>query len=152
MCFFIMTIYVVVYIYQARSILIFFSLFHELFLIWFPIGVILPLTIQHSNYIHWTNMWLFRCHQGFYSLSGKASYRKISWSLEAARLDVMMIESLWNLTDISTALLLRYLSNSRTIGKVYTRISWLRDFTRSCGKTSVRRVNRGPRLVKCCCI
>ena len=29
--------------------------------------------------------------QGLYSLSGKTSYRQISWSLEAARSDVIMI-------------------------------------------------------------
>ena len=31
-----------------------------------------------------------------YSLSGKTSYRQISWSLEAVRLGVIMIVSLWN--------------------------------------------------------
>ena len=44
-------------------------------------------------------------HQGLYSLSGKTSYRQISRSLEAARLDVTIIVSLWNLTGISAALL-----------------------------------------------
>ena len=34
---------------------------------------------------------------GFYSLSGKTSYRQNPWSLEAARLHVIMIVSLWNL-------------------------------------------------------
>ena len=81
---------------------------------------------------------------GLYSLSGKTSYRKISWCFEAARLGVIMIVSLWNLTGISTALLPRCLLNFRAIGKVQTRISRLRDFTRSCGKTSYRLVNRGP--------
>ena len=33
---------------------------------------------------------------------GKTSYCQISWSLGAARLDVILIISLWNLTDIST--------------------------------------------------
>ena len=83
-------------------------------------------------------------HQGLYSLNGKTSYRQISWSLEAARLGVIMIVSLWNLTGISAALLPRCLLNFRAIGKVQTRISRLRDFTRSCGKTSYRLVNRGP--------
>ena len=55
--------------------------------------------------------------QGLYSVSGKTSYRKISWSLEAARLNVMMLLSLWNLTGISVALLARCLPNLRTIGK-----------------------------------
>ena len=82
--------------------------------------------------------------QGLYSLSGKTSYRQISWSLEAARLGFIMIVSLWNLTGISAALLPRCLLNFRAIGKVQTRISRLRDFTRSCGKTSYRLVNRGP--------
>ena len=55
---------------------------------------------------------------GLYSLSGKTSYRQTSWSLEAARLDVIMVPPLWNLTDISAALLPRCLSNFRAIGKV----------------------------------
>ena len=55
-----------------------------------------------------------------------------------------MIVSFWNLTGISAALLPRWLSNFRAIRKVLTRISRLRDFTRSCGKTSYRLVNRGP--------
>ena len=81
---------------------------------------------------------------GLYSLSGKTSYRQISWSLEAARLCVIMIVSHWNLTGISAALLPSCLSNCRAIEKVYSRISRLRDFTRSCGKTSYGLVNRGP--------
>ena len=56
--------------------------------------------------------------QGLYSLSGKTSYRQISWSLEAARLSVIVIVSLWNLTGISAALLPRCLSNFRAIEKV----------------------------------
>ena len=66
--------------------------------------------------------------------------------LEAARLDVAMVVSLWNLTGTSAAALPRYLPNFRAIGKVWTRISRLRDFTRSCGKTSYRLVNRGPEV------
>ena len=58
--------------------------------------------------------------QGLYSLSGKTPYRQISWSLEAARLCVIIIVSLWNLTGISAALLPKCLSNFRVIGKVYT--------------------------------
>ena len=80
--------------------------------------------------------------QGLYSLSGWTSYRKISWSLEVARFGVKMIASLWNLTDISVALLPMCLSNFKAIGKVWTWISRLRDFTRSCGKTPVRLVYR----------
>ena len=63
----------------------------------------------------------FRIHcslcssQGLYSLSGKTSYRKISWSLEAARFVFRLFQSLWNLTTISAAMLPRCLSNFRTI-------------------------------------
>ena len=57
-------------------------------------------------------------NQGLYSLSGKRSYRQISWSLEAARLDVAMVVSLWHLTGTSAAVLQRYLPNFRAIGKV----------------------------------
>ena len=53
-----------------------------------------------------------------YSLSGKTSYRQISWSLEAARLDGAMVVSLWNSTGTSAAALLRYLPNFRAIEKV----------------------------------
>ena len=48
---------------------------------------------------HSASMSLLIETQGLYSLSGKTSYCQISWSLEAARLDVMIIVSLWNLTD-----------------------------------------------------
>ena len=61
---------------------------------------------------------------------------------KSRRLDVIMIVSLWNLTDISAALLSRYLPYITAIGKVKARSSRLRGFTRSCGKTSVRLVNK----------
>ena len=72
-------------------------------------------------------------HLGLCSQSGKASYRQISRSLEASRLNVIMIVTLWNVA---------WLSNFRAIGQV--RISRLRVLARSSGKTSVRFVNRGP--------
>ena len=56
--------------------------------------------------------------QGFYPLSSETSYRQISWSLKAMRLDVIMIVSLWNLTGILAVVLPRYLLNFRMIGKV----------------------------------
>ena len=34
--------------------------------------------------------------QGLYSQSEQASYRQIPWSLEVARLDVIIIVSLWS--------------------------------------------------------
>ena len=55
---------------------------------------------------------------GLYSLSGKTSYRQISWSLEAAILGVIIITPLWNLTGTSATLLPMGLSNFRAIGKV----------------------------------
>ena len=80
---------------------------------------------------------------GLYSLSGKTSYRKISWSLEAARFGFQLFQSLWNLAGTSAALLSRCLSNFRAIRPLQHPISWLRDFTRFGGKTSYRLVNRG---------
>ena len=44
-------------------------------------------------------------YQGLYSLSGKASYRKISLSFEAARSESGLFRSLWNLTGTSAAVL-----------------------------------------------
>ena len=61
--------------------------------------------------------YLLEVTQGLYSLSDKTSYRQISWSLEAARLSVIMIVSLWNLTGISAVLLPRCRSNFRAIEK-----------------------------------
>ena len=55
---------------------------------------------------------------GLYSLSGRTSHCKISWSLEPARLHVKIIVLLWNSTGISAVLLPRCLSNFRTIGKI----------------------------------
>ena len=63
------------------------------------------------------------------------SYRRISRSLGTARSGVIMI--------IIIAMLPRWLANVRAIEKVLTRISRLRDFARSWGKTPVRLVNRG---------
>ena len=50
------------------------------------------------------------------------------------------------LTGISEALLPRCLSNFRAIWQVKTWISGLRVFARSCGKTPVRLMNRGPEV------
>ena len=53
--------------------------------------------------------------QGLYSLSGRTYYRKISWSLEAARFGFKLVQSLWNLTGTSTAPLPRCLPNFRAM-------------------------------------
>ena len=45
----------------------------------------------------------YRAHYDV-TVMGNMSYRQISWSLEAAKLDVILIVSLWNLTGISAAL------------------------------------------------
>ena len=58
-----------------------------------------------------------------------------------------MIVSLQNLADISVASLSMCLSNFKEIAVVETRISRLRDFARSCGKTSYCLVNRGPWVI-----
>ena len=89
--------------------------------------------------------WFFhQSAQLFYSLSGKTSYRKISWSLEAARFGFKLFQSLWNLAGTSAALLPRCLSNFRAIRPLQHPISRLWDFTRFGGKTSYRLVSRGP--------
>ena len=64
-------------------------------------------------------MWWANSHHfwqlGLCSLSGKTSYRKIAWSIEAARFGFRHIQSLWNLTGTSAAVLPRCLSNFRAI-------------------------------------
>ena len=69
-----------------------------------------------DDILSWICYWIL----GLYSISGRTSYRKISSSLEAAWLGVIMV------------------------GKVWIWISRHWDFTRSCGKESVRLVNTGP--------
>ena len=49
------------------------------------------------------------------SIYDKTSYRKLSWRLEAARLVVWTIASLWNMTSTSAALLPSCLSDFRVI-------------------------------------
>ena len=53
--------------------------------------------------------------QGLYSLSGRMSCRKISWSLESARFRFRLLQSPWNLAGTSAALLPKCLSNFRAI-------------------------------------
>ena len=82
--------------------------------------------------------------QGPVSISEKTFYRKISWSLEAARLVFRIVRSLWNLTGTSATLLPMCLSNFKAMRQSKVPISWLRDFTRSYDKTSFRILKRGP--------
>ena len=82
-------------------------------------------TIGHSHYICMGWLWIYQqlsdktsedgYSLGLYSLSGKTSYRKISWSLEAARFRFRLFQSLWNLTGTSAAALPRCLSNFRAL-------------------------------------
>ena len=82
-----------------------------------------------------------------HSLNGKTSYCKISWNFGVVRFVLIIIASLWNMTGISAALLPMCLSNFRVVEKFQTRSLWLRDFTRSRGKTPVRLVTRGPDIL-----
>ena len=81
--------------------------------------------------------------QGFYSLSRWMSYRKISWSLEAARLEFRLFPTLLNLTCTLAAMLSGCLSHFRMIGTLKHPILRLRDFMRFDSKTSYCLVNRG---------
>ena len=56
--------------------------------------------------------------QGIYWLRGKTSYRLILESLEATRMDVIKMASLWKMTYILAAFVSRHLSNFEAIGKV----------------------------------
>ena len=101
--------------------------------------------IRINNYMHGLITGKhYSCILGLYSLSGKTSYRKISWSLKAARFGFKLVQSLWNLAGTSAALLPRCLSNFRAMRPLQHTISRLWDFTRFDGKTSYRLVNRGP--------
>ena len=55
---------------------------------------------------------------GLNSLSGRSSFRKISWCLEAAIFGVILFVYLWNFKGILATLLSKCLPNLRTIGKI----------------------------------
>ena len=94
----------------------------------------------------WKPKWVYYPHlPGLYSLSGRTSYRKISWSVEAARFMFRLLQSLLNLTGISAAAL----PNVRAIESLQHPISRLRDTTRFGGKASSRLVNRGIGCIMC---
>ena len=71
-----------------------------------------------------------------FATSGRTSYRKISWSLEAARSNAIMVSSFWDLTDISAALLPSCLTKFTVIYKVNIKSCGI--MTNSCGRTYVR--------------
>ena len=90
----------------------------------------------HAHTHTHTNCYPKSCIMSLYWLSGKTSLRQVSRNFEAAMLDVKMIVSLCNLTDISATALPSYWKSLNPNLR-------LPDFTRSCDKTSVRLVNRG---------
>ena len=53
--------------------------------------------------------------KGLYSLSGETSYRQISWSLGAARFDVILIVSLWHLAGISAEIFVKFWSDWKSL-------------------------------------
>ena len=67
------------------------------------------------NYV---NIQRFTAFLGLSSRSGKTSYRQTMRSADAARLDAIMIASLWNSTGISAALLSRCLSERSEKSKI----------------------------------
>ena len=72
------------------------------------------------------------------------SFRKISWSLEAARFRFRLFQWLWNLTGTSAVVLPKWLSNFRAIQSLWHSISRLRNVVRFGGKTSYHLMNRDP--------
>ena len=88
-----------------------------------PMKTQILVTIGHNGSIS---------EQSFTSVSDKTSHSEISWSLEATRLSVWIIASLWNLTGTLAALLPRCVSNFRVI----IQFSQLQNFARSEKKTS----------------
>ena len=112
--------------------------------IWWPVTELLQGAVSIEIELRAKN----RCWNGplgHYSLSKKTSYHRISWCLDATRLVVIIIISLWNLTGISAALLpMGQMLNYKANGKALTRISLLRGFTRSFGKKPYHLDNRGP--------
>ena len=71
-----------------------------------------------DTYIHHLLTPIYSNTLGLYSLISKMSYHKISRSLDAMRLDVIMSTLVWNLTGILAALLPSCLSNFRANIKV----------------------------------
>ena len=106
------------------------------------INVAYILADSHGTWAIRTNL---RC---LYSLRSQTSYRLISWNFEAARLNVIMIVSLLNLSGILAAQLPMCLSNFRAI-KTFKSESCGFESSRDlvARSTSVHSVNRGPNQV-----
>ena len=70
--------------------------------------------------------------------------KRISWNLEATRSGIKILESFWNLTGVSAALLPRHISNFRAIPQCYTHISLLPDFASFGYNLSYHFTNKCP--------
>ena len=122
----------------------------------FDWGAIL-LTLNHacynSNSCLTLSMYPFgpeftHCEDGCLFTKRTDVYSKISWGLETARFAFTLLQSVWNLTGTSAAVLPRCLSNIRTIRSLQRPILRLRDFTRFGCKTSARLVSVDPGLYR----
>ena len=110
------------------------------------------LTVTHLHWHHLSENFYFhmywpnegRHNLGLYSLSGRTSYHKISWSLKAARFGFRLFQSFWNLTGTLAAALPRCQPNFRAIRSFKHPISRPGNFIRFGNETSVQLVNRGP--------
>ena len=94
----------------------------------------------NGNVMHRQTVYFSAWTRGLYPLSGRTSYHKISWSPEAPF-------RLFNRAEITSAAAppkSRCLWNFRAMRCLQHPISLLRYFTKYCGKTSNRLVNRGP--------
>ena len=105
------------------------------------IGLDNGLTPNGRQAIIWTNaapiLWRIYAALGGDELNSKR--------LTAKSGNVVMNVSLWNFSGISAAALWSCLTNFRAIGKALTQISLqVQNFKRSCDKTPVRLMNRGP--------
>ena len=101
------------------------------------IWIILHQKWRHEMSFHtcqgYHSLWLLSpldTTQGLCWLSGRTSYRKISWNLEAARLGVIMVVSPWHLTGVSAVLLPRCMTSwhirGLNVSWIYFDTKWMR--------------------------
>ena len=84
------------------------------------------------------------------SISETTSCCKISQNLEAARIVSEIVQSLWNLSGTSAAVLRRCRSNFKAILIFQHSISRLRDFARSHDKTPYQILKQGSGVLSEC--
>ena len=68
--------------------------------------------ITHGFQCNHSVAMIFVITQGLYSLSGRTSYCKIAWCLEARTFGLRLFQSLWNLTGTSVVALSKFQSGS----------------------------------------